>query len=304
MSFKLGIHTGPQNLSIAELKRIWQRADDAGFDWISVWDHFYANPLTSRENPCFEGVAAMTALAALTKNVRVGCLVFCSLFRNPGMLAKAAITIDHISEGRAEIGVGAGWFEEEFQDFGYDFPPIGKRLDQLEETLAIIRSLFREPVTNFKGAYYDIQGAVASPKPYNPKLRLWVGGRGKVRTPRIAAKYADGFNMPYLSPADVKNRLKQLEIECDKIGRDFAEFATSINVGFRMGTSHTDAVAQDTTPGLMGEGALMGSPQQVVDRIGQYVDAGIQGLNITFRPPLDWDAFEVYIEEVLPVFKK
>ncbi|MEM8769182.1 MAG: LLM class flavin-dependent oxidoreductase, partial [Pseudomonadota bacterium] len=105
---KIGMHAGPQDLSIEELKRLWRTGDENGFHWISVWDHFYANPLVDRNNPCFEGVAAMAALASLTRNVRVGCLVFCALFRSPAMLAKAAVTVDHLSGGRAEIGVGAG----------------------------------------------------------------------------------------------------------------------------------------------------------------------------------------------------
>ena len=116
------MHAGPQDLNIEELKRLWKTGDDNGFHWISVWDHFYANPLQDRNNPCFEGVAAMAGLATATTNVRVGCLVFCALFRSPGMLAKSAVTIDHLSGGRAEIGIGAGWFEEEFREFGYGFP--------------------------------------------------------------------------------------------------------------------------------------------------------------------------------------
>ena len=108
---KLGIHAGPQDLSMDELKRLWKTGDDNGFHWVSVWDHFYANPLQTRENPCFEGVAAMSGLATYTQNVRVGCLVFCALFRNPGVLAKAGVTIDHLSNGRADMGIGAGWFE-------------------------------------------------------------------------------------------------------------------------------------------------------------------------------------------------
>ena len=302
MKLKLGIHTGPQDLSMEELLRVWRRAEEAGFHWISVWDHFYANPLQSRENPCFEAVASLAALAASTQRVRVGCLVFCALFRNPSLLAKAAITIDHISQGRAEIGVGAGWFEEEFQDFGYNFPPIAKRLDQLEEALQIIRSLFHDPVTNFKGNYYNFSGAVASPKPYNPKIRLWVGGKGKIRTPQFAAKYADGFNIPYVSPETVKDRLQRFERECEKLKRNPAELETSTNVGFFMNSGETDTTPPVEVPVNVVSGALKGSSQQAIDRIGQYAETGIQGLNIAFRPPINWDAFEAYIEEVMPVF--
>ncbi len=304
MKLKLGIHTGPQDLSMEELLRVWHRAEEAGFHWISVWDHFYPNPLESRENPCFEAVASMAALAASTRKVRVGCLVFCALFRNPCLLAKAAITIDHISGGRAEIGLGAGWFEEEFQDFGYDFPPLGQRLDQLEESLQVIRSLFRDPVTNFKGRYYNISGAVASPRPYNSEIRLWVGGKGKIRTPQFAAKYADGFNMPYLSPESVKDRLQRLEKACEKTGRDPDELETSTNLGFFMNSGDAGDAPPVEIPANIGSGVLTGSPQQAIDRIGQYAETGVKGLNIAFRPPINWDAFEAFITEVMPVFQE
>ncbi len=301
MSFKLGIHTGPQDLTMAELKRLWKRADDAGFSWASVWDHFYANPLQSRDDPCFEGVASMAALAATTRNLRVGCLVFCGLFRTPGMLAKAAVTIDHLSEGRAEIGIGAGWFEEEFRDFGYDFPSLGKRLDQLEEVLQIVRSLWREERTDFDGEYYQLSNAHCSPKPFNPDMRLWVGGRGEKRTPAMAAKYADGFNMPYLSPQEVAARLETLERQCEAGGRDPGEIETSVNLGFYMSAQGVPSKLEEV-PAHFREGSLIGSPEQAVERLQQYRDAGIGGVNIAFRPPVDWEAFEAYIEQVMPAF--
>ncbi len=301
MPFEFGIHAGPQDLSMADLKKLWQVADSSGFDWVSVWDHFYANPLVDRHNPCFEGVAAMAGLAASTQRVRVGCLVFCALFRSPGLLAKAAVTIDHLSNGRAEIGIGAGWFEEEFREFGYGFPPLGARLDQLEEALTIIRSLLDDDVTNFKGKYYDVQGAVCSPKPVNPNMRIWVGGRGEKRTPRIAAKFAGGYNLPYLPPAAVKSRLAALHRACERIGRDPAELKTSVNVGFYM-----QAGKQRRGPdvNIRPEGAFTGSVSETIDRIGEYVASGIGGLNIAFRPPIDWDALDAYVQDVMPHFSK
>lgn len=294
MSLKIGLHAGPQDLDIDELRRLWTTADTSGFHWVSVWDHFYANPLTDRGNPCFEGVASMAALAALTENVRVGCLVFCALFRSPGMLAKAAVTIDHLSGGRAEIGIGAGWLEEEFREFGYGFPPLGRRLDQLEEALSIVRSLLHDEETSFSGEFYEVEGAVCAPKPLNPDLRIWVGGRGKQRTPKIAARHADGFNMPYLSPASVRDRLDRLEAACEAAGRDPAAIETSVNVGFYLG---------DRAPEVNPEGSLTGSAARAVDRIGEYAAAGVQGLNIALRPPVDWDALQQFIEEVMPHFR-
>lgn len=295
MTIKIGMHAGPQDLGIDELKRLWQFGDSNGFHWISVWDHFYANPLQDRNNPCFEGVASMAALAALTQNVRVGCLVFCALFRTPAMLAKAAVTVDHLSGGRADIGVGAGWLEEEFREFGYGFPPLGKRLDQLEEALTIIRSLLHDEVTSFHGEYYQVDNAVCSPKPVNPNIRLWVGGRGKERTPRIAARHADGFNMPYLSPTSVSDRLERLNAACELHERDPREIETSVNVGFYLG---------DRQPDVSAAGSLTGSPQQAVDRIGEYQDTGVNGLNIALRPPVDWVGLQRFVEEVMVHFPK
>ncbi len=295
---KIGIHTGPQDIEMDTLLALWRRADEAGFHWISVWDHFYANPLESRSNPCFEGVASMSALAATTQKARVGCLVFCALFRNPALLAKAAVTVDHVSGGRAELGLGAGWLEEEFDDFGYDFPPLGKRLDQLEEALAVTRSLLHDEETHFEGEYYKCSGAVCSPKPVNGTLRLWVGGRGKKRTPRLAAKFADGFNMPYLPPDDAADRLVALRQACDVAKRDAAEIETSVNVAFYLDGER----GAESPPEHLAPGALTGSMQQAIDRIGEYADAGLDGLNLAFRPPIDPDLFERFIEDVLPVF--
>ena len=293
---KFGIHAGPQDLTMDELIRLWKTADNNGFHWVSVWDHFYANPLRDRgrDNPCFEAVATMAGLAAHTKNVRVGCLMFCALFRTPGMLAKAAVTIDHLSQGRAEIGIGAGWFEEEFREFGYGFPPLGQRLDQLEEALTIIRSLWREDVTHFKGEYYDVQGAVCAPKPVNPKMKIWIGGTGRSRTPKIAAKFADGFNLPYIPPRAAATRLAVMRQECERIGRDPAAIETSVNLGFYLG---------DRKPEMNPEGCITGSVQQAIDKIGQYQEMGIEGVNIAFRPPVDWEGLQRYIEDVMPCFR-
>ena len=306
MPIKLGIHTGPQNLSMAELHRLWKRADEAGFHWISVWDHFYANPLQEHRDPCFEAVATMASLASLTSRVRVGCLVFCTLFRNPGLLAKAAVTIDHISNGRCDLGVGGGWFEEEFREFGYGFPPIKERLDQREEAVQVIKSLFEDPVTHFKGRYFDFQGAICTPKPLQKKLPLWIGGRGPKRTSRLAAQYGDGHNLAYVSPEDFKQYQEGLERACEQLQRDPATLQRSVNLHFHMGADEAGVrVAreklQQFPPGQR-LGAVAGTAPEVIDRIAEYMEAGADGLNIAFRPPIDWDAFEAYIDQVLPVF--
>jgi F420-dependent oxidoreductase-like protein len=306
MAIKLGIHTGPQDLSMADLHRLWKRADEAGFHWISVWDHFYANPLRERTDSCFEAVASMASLASLTSRVRVGCLMFCTLFRSPGLLAKAAVTIDHISNGRCELGLGGGWFEQEFREFGYGFPPPKDRLDQMEEAVQVIKSLFDEPVTHFKGQYFDIQGAVCAPKPVNGKIPIWIGGRGPKRTPRMAAQYADGYNLAYVSPEEFKQRMEVVDRTCDRLKRDPATLTRSVNLHFHMGADAAGAKAAQEKlskfPPDRRLGAITGTPPEAIDRISMYMEAGADGLNIAFRPPVDWEAFEAYIERVLPAF--
>lgn len=306
MAIDVGLHTGPQEISMDDLRRVWTRADDAGFRWISVWDHFYANPLRERTEPCFEGVAAMAALAALTKRVEVGCLMFCALYRSPALLAKAAVTIDHISGGRANLGVGAGWLQEEFEDFGYRFPPIGERFEHMEEALKIIRALFEEDSVTFEGRHYRVTNAVCSPRPVQKRLPLWVGGRGPKRTPQMAARYADGFNVPYVSPEDFKARQEVVDRTCEEIGRDPASVKRTVNLGFYMGA---DAKAAERNregtkrmdPTMLG-GMIVGTADEAIERMEKFVAAGAQGINIATRPPIDWDAFEAFIENVLPHF--
>jgi alkanesulfonate monooxygenase SsuD/methylene tetrahydromethanopterin reductase-like flavin-dependent oxidoreductase (luciferase family) len=306
MALKIGMHTGPQDLSMAELQKLWRRADAAGFHWISVWDHFYSNPLINNQrNPCFEGVAAMTALAATTSRVRVGCLMFCVPFRNPGLLAKSAVTVDHVSNGRAELGLGGGGFEEEFKEFNYDYPPIKDRLDQLEEGMQIIQGLLHRGKSDFHGKYFAANNAVCAPMPMQKKLRLWVGGRGEKRTPRIAAQYGDGFNIPYVSPAGFRERNDEVDRNCERFKRDPKSIERTINLHFLMWTNaKAEAAAKERMARMndtQRDGVLSGSAQQVIDRIGEYDRAGAQGLNIALRPPVDWDAFELFIEKVFPV---
>src|SRR2546426_7318051 len=129
---RFGIHAGPQDCSIADLRRLWRIAAERGFHWCSVWDHLFSvSDLSDPAKPAFEGVATMAALASETKRVRVGCLVFCVCYRPVGLLAKAAVTIDHLSGGRCELGIGAGWNEIEARAFGIPFPSIKERLDRL-----------------------------------------------------------------------------------------------------------------------------------------------------------------------------
>jgi F420-dependent oxidoreductase-like protein len=313
MAMKIGVHIGSMTHSMDDLLRIYRMADEARLHWVSVSDHLYANPLVKpeiREIPCFEGISTLAAVAAVTKHVRIGTMMICIPFRNPALLAKAIVSVDHISGGRVELGVGAGWFSEEFTEFGYPFPPIGERFDMLEEALQILRSMFDpdQKVTHFKGKHYTVDGAICAPKPVQKKLRIWIGGRGPKRTPRVAAQYADGFNTPYLDPQDYKARLDELDRACEKVKRDPATLTRTVNLHFLMGASEKSIkLGRErfaAMPDTHRQGALLGGKQEAIDRMAEYMEVGAQGLNIAFRPPVDWDSYQQFLEEVAPVYSK
>ncbi|MBI2152834.1 MAG: TIGR03560 family F420-dependent LLM class oxidoreductase [Candidatus Rokubacteria bacterium] len=305
-----GVHVGHVSSPLGELRKLWRFADTSGFDWFSVSDHFQESPPQGGDMDCFEAISTMTALATETKNVRVGCLVFCVNYRHPGVLAKALCTIDHLSGGRVECGIGAGWHEAEYKAFAIPFERIGVREDQLEEAVQVLRLLFTQRIASFKGQYFQLTDARCNPKPLQKHLRIWIGGLGEKRTLRAAARYADGWNAPYISPEEFKRKSQILDDWCQKAGRDPAEVLRTVNVGFYMGATEKAARRQEermkaqwgaTLQQRIG-GFFVGTPQQVIDRVAEYKKAGAVRLNIGLRFPLDWEALHAYVEEVLPAF--
>ncbi|MGH7262529.1 MAG: LLM class flavin-dependent oxidoreductase [Candidatus Rokuibacteriota bacterium] len=310
MAMTFGVHVGHLASPLSELRKLWRFADGAGFDWFSVSDHFQETPHQGGDLDCFESVSTLTALAMETKKVRVGCLVFCVNYRNPGVLAKALCTIDHLSGGRVECGIGAGWHEPEYKGYGIPFERIGVREDHLEEAVQVLRLLFTQPVSNFKGQHFQLNDARCNPKPLQKSLRIWIGGLGEKRTLRAAARYADGWNAPYISPEEFRRKSQILDDWCLKEGRDPARVLRTVNVGFYMGATEKAAKRQqDRMRAQWGAsleqkigGFFVGTPRQVIDRIAEYRKAGAVRLNIGVRMPFDWEALHAYVEEVLPAF--
>ena len=279
-----GVHTGLQNTTIDELRDLWTRIEDHGFDWISIWDHFYSADFSGYAS--HEAVACHAALACHTSRVRVGSLVYCAGYRHPAVLANAIATIDHLSGGRADLGLGAGWAHNEYAAYGIPFPPAGERLDLLEESIQVIRSLLREEVTDFAGTHVQVVEARCEPKPLQAELPIWVGGGGEKRTLRIAAQHADGWNVPFVAPETVAHKRRVLAEHCAAVGRDPAEIRTAVNVGLCQDddalVAQFGALAEGVRPGV-----LMGTPDQLVQRVGEYVEAGADQINIAMRAP--WD---------------
>ena len=290
-----GVHTGLQNTTITEPRDLWTRIEDLGFDWISIWDHFYSADFNGYE--CHEAVACHAALACHTSTVRVGSLVYCAGYRHPAVLANAITTIDHLSGGRAELGLGAGWAFNEYAAYGIPFPSAGERLDLLEESIQAIRGLLREEVTDFAGTHVTLTDARCEPKPVQAALPIWVGGSGEKRTLRIAARYADGWNVPFVSPDTVAHKRSVLEQHCADVGRDPTEIRTAVNVGLCPDDDALRAQFGQLAEGVR-PGVLMGSPDQLVDRMGEYVDAGADQINIALRAPWQPELLDLASEAI------
>lgn len=300
---QLGIHIGQQNMSMDEMRALWKRADQT-LDWISVWDHLYEAPPAGGTIPHFEAVACLGALAADTSNARLGCLVFYVGYRNPGLLAKAATTIDHVSGGRFELGLGAGWHQWEAEAYGYDFPPVGKRLDMLGEACELITSYFANERTDHAGEFFRASNASMLPAPVRGRMPIWIGGVGEKRTLRMTAEHADGWNAAYVSPTEYARLNGVLDGHCEQLGRDPRAIERSINLMFDLGRDEADLRAQwgDMWERVAG-GSLHGSDEQVVDRIGEYAAAGADMVNIAVRAPLDPDAVDRYLEQIVPMLR-
>lgn len=290
-SVKFGVHTGLQHTTYDALRPLWRRIDELGFDWISIWDHFYGATGKPDDAACYEAVAMHAALAAETSRVRVGSLVYSVGYRHPAVLAKMITAIDHISGGRADLGLGAGWAEVEYKAYGMEFPAVGVRMSQLEEAAQCVRGLLHDEVTSFSGKWFTLNEARNEPRPIQKRIPLWVGGGGEKRTLNIAAKFADGWNVPFISPEAFAHKSSVLTQHCDAVGRDPGDVMRTVNVGIAWTDESLKAqfglLAEGVRPGV-----LTGSDEQVIDRIGQYAEQGAQQINLALRAPFDRDALE------------
>ncbi len=285
-----GVHAGLQNTTMDELVDLWHRIERLGFDWISIWDHFYAADMTGGPH-CHEAVAAHAALACETERVRCGSLVYCAGYRHPAVLANAIVTIDHLSGGRADLGLGAGWSMLEYQAYGIPFPGAGERLDILEESAACVQGLLRDESTTFVGKHFQLTDAKCEPKPVQAKLPIWIGGGGEKRTLRIAARFADGWNVPFISPEDFAAKRGVLHQRCEEVGRDPAEIRCAVNVGLAWREEDLEPQFGNMRM-FVRPGVLLGSEEEILDKVGRYVDAGADQINIAIRAPWDPDGLD------------
>jgi F420-dependent oxidoreductase-like protein len=229
---RIGLKLSPQNTNPAELRAIWQVADQSDFDHLWNFDHFAAIH-SDPENDVLEGWTLLGAMAEATSRVRIGCMVTGNTYRHPAVLAKMAVTVDHLSGGRLELGIGAAWAENEHEMLGLEFGSAGRRVEWLDEACQVLKLLFTEERTTFEGARYTLRDAIANPKPVQrPHPPLWIGGRGERKTLRAIAQHADVWNAPGGEPDEVARLAGILDAHCADVGRDPAEIRRSVQIRY------------------------------------------------------------------------
>jgi F420-dependent oxidoreductase-like protein len=263
---RFAIKTRPEHQSWAQMREVWLAADQAEiFESAWNWDHFY--PLTGDlTGPNLEGWTMLAAMAEATSRIRIGCQVTGMIYRHPAVLANMAATVDIISAGRLELGVGAGWNQMECDAYGIELPPVAERLDRFDEGVEALVGLLSQPVTTFAGNYVRLTEARCEPKPVQrPHPPVVIGGRGKTRTLRTAARWAQQWNAITQDPADWLELKQTLVSHCEQIGRDPAEITCSVNVRLDSDSDADLGATEKTVAGYRDAGAdlaIVGLPLQ------------------------------------------
>ena len=290
--------------------------ESAGYESLWVFDHFHTVPIATQE-ASYEAWTLMAALAATTDTVRLGQMCTSNSYRNPAYLAKVAADIDVISGGRLEMGIGAGWYDDEYDGYGYEFPKPSVRIGQLEEGVEIMRRMWTEDEVHYDGKHYTLNGAVGNPKPVQGMLPMWIAGGGEQLTLRVAAKYADYTNFGLQLDAFV-HKSEVLAAHCADIGRDFDEITRSAMftilidedpgvVAGKLDEYEARLAAlvgtekAERSRAMVEENGLIGTPEQAIDQLAQWRDAGM-GYVIGYFPDAAYDAsgLDLFAKAVMP----
>ncbi len=311
---KLGVLPWTQGATMQEQLAVGREVERLGYDDLWTWDHLHAI-FGDPHQPIFEGWSVLTAWAMTTESVRLGLLVGANTFRNPGITAKLASTLDHVSDGRAILGLGGAWFEHEHTAHGIDFGSgFGQRLDWLDEAVAANRALLDGgTVTSAPGSHYAFQELRHLPVPVQDHLPIMIGGSGEKKTLRTVAKYADLWNA--MGPVDVmRHKVEVLQQHCDAVGRDISEIEFTLGAKPIIRDSQADAVAywtanmeRNKTP--MSDVAdddtfWNGTPEQIAERLAPYVELGFRHILVEMPAPFDRETLERLIGEVKPLLER
>jgi F420-dependent oxidoreductase-like protein len=307
---RFGIQTSINDVSWSELADMW-RFLDRETSFYSAWtfDHFVPpGPGQDTNGSCFEGWSALAALAAITERIRLGCLVTGVTYREPAVLAKMAATVDHISNGRLEFGIGAAWHEVEHRMYGITFPPVKERQDRLEEAVQLTRMLFEaEGPLSFEGEHYNLHDAAFAPRcVQRPHPPIMVGGGGEKRTLRTLALYGDVMNVSG-TPEAVKAKIEVLERHCRDVGRDPAEIEKTVFTAVIVSDNERliDRVATMLSAGSgmsleeAKERMPIGSASHVRDVVERYADVGVSQIIMMAQAPWKREIYQRLNEEVV-----
>jgi F420-dependent oxidoreductase-like protein len=308
---QLRVFTEPQQgAAYDDLLRVAQATERLGFDAFFRSDHYLRIGGDPTELPgSTDAWISLAGIARETSRIRLGTLVSPVTFRLPGPLAITVAQVDAMSGGRIELGLGTGWFEAEHTSYGIPFPEVGVRFGMLEEQIEIVRGLWETPVGStysFSGRHYTLTESPALPKPaQSPHPPLIVGGGGPRRTPRLAARFADEFNLAFLTLDVTVEQFGRVRAACEDAGRDPASLVLSVAQVVCVGADEDElarraaAIGRDPT-GVRAEG-IGGTPAEVVDRIGQFADAGAQRVYLQVLDLSDLDHLELIAAEVAPL---
>lgn len=282
---QFGIHNpsfvfpGEEQYIFDALKRKAQWAENHGFVWFDVMDHMIqiAPGVGNADDPFLEGWTTLSALAAVTEKIRLGTLVTSVSYRNPALLAKMAATVDVISHGRLTLGIGAGWYEDEYRQYNWPFLRPAVRIRQLEEAVQVIKAMWTQPRANFQGKYFRVQDAILEPKPLQkPHPPVLIGGSGEHLTLRVVARHADACNL-FGNPQEVRQKLDVLRRHCENEGRNFDDIERTCLPTFLL--ARDEATLKTKTERLGAPGTSRGfalTVPQAADLLTKYADVGIQ----------------------------
>jgi len=293
------------------IKNVALQCENLGFDSIWVYDHFITFPEATTE-ACFESWTTLSALATLTKKVGLGQLVTCNSYRYPAVLAKMGATLDVISNGRLNLGIGAGWYKLEYDAYGIPFPKASVRIAQLREAVQIIKKMWTEDEPSFHGQYYTIDKAINSPKPIQkPHPPILIGGAGKKLTLRVVAELADRCNFGgTITPQQYKKLLEILDEHCRKVGRKINQIEKTLIVDYTVIAKTRAALDKKINkfkPKTVSktqfiEGNLVGTPEEIINRIEEFVDVGVTYVMMRFPDMMETEPLQLFAEKVMPAF--
>jgi F420-dependent oxidoreductase-like protein len=296
----------------ATTKAIALAAEAAGYDSLWVYDHFHNVP-AGAQDAVFECWTTMAALAEVTSTIRLGQMVSCAAYRPPALVAKITSTLDVISGGRLEWGIGAGWYEDEFRAYGYDFPAPKDRIGVLRETVEIVKAMWSEPSVSYDGRHFQIAGARCDPKPLQrPHPPIWIGGGGEQLTLRVVARHADRANFGG-KPHEWAHKREVLQGHCAAVGRDEAEIEKTWSPEVVIRTDERDILAERDA-GRIGSkygepweswaaGNLIGTPEQVCEKVARYAELGCTYIVPWAADYPSTETLDLMATEVLPAFR-